>query len=146
MGYSDMKHTKLEDRSKEELLDILDALEIDGFNKRNSVEAMTEAIKASENYVVGTKKTTEREHKTLGKYIRVEVHALDGIDDIYVGLGLYSAEIISGEPIELPEKVIDFLETSGVSEHYWDAKAITVNGNVGEHKHRIKPNYIIKKL
>jgi len=146
MGYSDMKHTPLEERSKDELMELIEALDIEGFNKRNSVEALVEAIKANENYVVGTKKAKQRVHPQLGKYHRVEVHALDGITDIYVGIGIYSADIISGQPVELPKKAIEFLEKSGVSNHYYDEKAITVNGNVGEHKHEIKPNYIIKYL
>ena len=150
-----MKQLKLEDMNKDQLMEFIDAFEIDGFTKRNGEASMIEAIIASGKYTGGLKETGggvqtnekgNRVHKILGEYKKVKVHSLDGIEDIFVGLGMYEANFASGTVVHLPEQIIELIKTSGHGKHYYDPASVSQNGTLGEHKHKIVPNYIIEPV
>jgi len=153
-GLNSMKQIKLEDMNKDQLMEFIDAFEIEGFTKRNGEASMIEAILASGKYTGGLVESGNqskvkdgvRTHPTLGEYKKCKVHALDGNEDIFVSIGIYTAEFNSGVEVTLPEKVFDFLKTAGHGKHYFDPTSVSPNGTLGEHKHKIVPNYIIEYI
>ena len=69
-------------------------------------------------------------------------HAQDS--DIFVSIGLYTAEVKPEIEVSLPNAIIDFLKQASTVEHYFDPKAKTENGNVGAHLSRPARKYIVE--
>lgn len=86
-------------------------------------------------------------HKTLGEYkdciVYPTAHAQKNTN-VFVSIGLYTAEFIPEVKVSLPSKIIDFLKESTVVEHYFDKDATSENGNKGAHKSRQVRKYIVE--
>ena len=88
-----------------------------------------------------------RKHKTLGEYKKCVVHPTrhaQANTNIFVSIGLYTAEFKPEIEVELPSAIIDLLKTTSVVEHYYDAKATSENGNKGAHLSRPAKKYIVE--
>lgn len=149
-----MQKKALSTMSKKELQDICKELELE-FLETDTNATLEERILESGLYASKKENTGgsvdvkdgKRVHKTLGKYIKVRVHPTAESDQktsVFVSIGLYTAEFQPNEKIELPIEVVKFLKTSGRAEHYYDPKYISENGNVGAHRTRYVPNYIVE--
>ncbi len=150
-----MTRKALPDMNKGELKEILTTLKIP-FEDTDTNAVMIQRVQESGKYnptkETGTGKVKandkgERVHPTLGKYYDVIVHptgATNAKTSIFVSIGLYTAEFQPREKVSLPAKVIKFLKQPGRPEHYFDAHAVSENGNMGSHMTRYVPKYIVE--
>ena len=152
-----MTRKALSDMNKGELNEIITALKITSSDDDTNailVQRIQESGKYKPTKETGVGKIKantkgERVHPILGKYYEVIVHptgATNQNTSIFVSIGLYTAEFQPREKVSLPAKVIKFLKEPGRPEHYYDANAMTENGNVGAHMTRYVPKYIVEKV
>lgn len=90
-----------------------------------------------------------RKHKTLGEFKKVIVHLTrhaQANTQIYASINSYTVEFKPEVEVEIPQAIIDFLKNSYVVEHYFDANAISENGNKGAHKQRHAKKYIVEPV
>ena len=152
----DMKQKALSDMNEGQLREITIALKIKT-EKSDTNAVLIQRIQESGKYNP-TKETGagrikanskgERIHPTLGKYYDVIVHPTGETNantSVFVSIGMYTAEFQPREKVALPEKVIRFLKQPGRPEHYYDPHVISENGNVGAHKTRYVPKYIVER-
>lgn len=138
-----------------ELKEMLKALEIP-FEATDTNAIMVQRIQESGKYKP-TKETGagklmvdkkgRRTHPVLGPYRDVIVHPTTANNmktSIFVSINFYTAEFQPREKVSLPTEVIRLLKSPSVPEHYFDATAISENGNVGAHKTRYVPKYIVE--
>jgi len=88
-----------------------------------------------------------RKHKTLGEYKKCIVHLTrhaQANSNVFVSIGLYTAEFKPEIEVQLPTAIIDFLKGASTVEHYFDATAKTENGNTGAHLSRLAKKYIVE--
>ncbi len=150
-----MTRKALPDMNKGELVEILKALQID-FESTDTNAVMVQRIHESGKYnptkETGTggiqaDKKGRRTHPKLGLYRTVVVHPVGKTNantSIFVSIGLYTAEFQPRERVDLPTEIIRFLKSPSIPEHYYDAHAISENGNVGAHMTRYVPKYIVE--
>ncbi|NOQ31164.1 MAG: hypothetical protein GQ570_08590 [Helicobacteraceae bacterium] len=152
---SGLTRKSLSNMTKDELHVLLTSLEIE-FKGDETNPVLVSLVEESGKYVTKNEKGAGkvkvgkdgiRTHQTLGKYLKVRVHPTGSANantSIFVSINLYSVEFQPNEIVELPIAVIKFLKDSGDVEHYYDATAMTENGNVGEHTSRTIPKYIVE--
>ncbi len=150
-----MTRKALPDMNKGELKEILTALKIE-FMDEDTNAVMVQRIQESGKYnptketgtgKVQANKKGQRVHPTLGRYRDVIVHPTSATDmktSIFVSINYYTAEFQPREKVSLPTEVIRFLKSPNIPEHYFDANAISENGNIGAHKTRYVPKYIVE--
>lgn len=143
--------------SKEELRKIATDLKVD-FLETDTNKTLEEKIVESGRYTStkensGGKVTVDKDgvksHKTLGKYVKVRViptQAQNQKTSVFVSINLYTAEFHPNEIVSLPIKVVKFLKELGEAEHYYDPNFITENGNIGAHRTRMVPKYIVERI
>lgn len=146
----------LGDMTKEELQKVCENIKVK-FDEKDTNKMLEDRITDSGKYLskkenagggVKVNDKGEKVHKTLGKYIKVKVHPTaqhNKRTSIFASIGLYTVEFQPNETIALPEKVIEFLKGLGETEHYFDANAMSENGNKGVHKSRQIAKYIVEK-
>jgi hypothetical protein len=151
-----MKRKSLPQMNKKELKDLCDALEI-AYEPNDTNAVLVQRIEESGKYnpvaergASGVKVVEEggkkkRIHPQFGEYKKVIVHTRDPKEgSIFCSINLYTVEFQPGEKIELPIKVIKFLKQAHYLEHYYDPNALTEFGNLGAHKTREVPRYIVE--
>ena len=144
----------LKDMNKAELIEILDALELD-YEKKNTNEVMVKIIRDSGKYNVvkesgGATRIAEdgvRVHKILGPYKRVVVNARNPKEtQLFFSIGVWTYEFRAGEEVELPLKMIKFIKQCYQLRHVWNPQKITDNGNIGGHETKHEPMYFVETV
>jgi hypothetical protein len=151
-----MKRKSLPQMNKSELKQLCQALEIE-FDPKDTNAVLVQRIEESGKYqavaergasgvkVIEENGKKKRIHPQLGEYKKVIVHAKNPKEgSIFASINLYTVEFQPGEKIELPVEMIKFLKKASYIEHYYDANAVTENGNLGAHLTREVPRYIIE--
>ena len=153
----DLKQKTLMEMSEGELQEIAKALRLD-VDADTSRDELIKCIVDSNLYnpvkETGTIKPKRdakgrKVHPQLGRYYKVIVHPTRDVDrktSVFASINSYVAEFQPGEPVELPAAIIKFLKKSGYPKHYFDPHAISENGNMGAHKTRYEPRYIIERV
>jgi len=146
----------LKDMNKPDLVEILDALEID-YNKKDTNAEMINLIQSSGKYnnvteSKGATKVVEHQgkkvkmHKALGPYRDVIVNTRDPKEtQLFFSIGIYTYEFRSGEVVSLPKAMIKFIKTCSSAEHVFDPQLITENGNIGGMVTKQVPNYFVSE-
>ena len=140
----------LKQMNKAELMEILDALELD-YEKKDTNDYMIGLIEQSGKYNNVTEssggtivKNGVKMHKKLGKYKNVIVNARDPKEtQLFFSIGIYTYEFRAGEVVSLPEGMIKFIKTCSTIEHVFNPRLITENGNVGGMEQKHVPNYFV---
>jgi len=140
----------LKQMNKAELMEILEALELD-FSKKNTNEQMISIIEKSgkyQNVKESSGSTVVKDgvkmHKKLGQYKNVIVNARDSKEtQLFFSIGIYTFEFRSGDVVSLPKGMIKFIKTCSSAEHVFDPQLMTENGNIGGMVTKQVPNYFV---
>ena len=95
------------------------------------------------------KQSKTKVHPTLGEYRKCIVHLTKFAQQntsIFVGINNSTFEFQHSIEIELPKGVISFLREATTTEHFYDAGAISDNGNKGMHSSRSAKKYIVETI
>ena len=98
--------------------------------------------------VKGEVKNGVKMHPDFGKYYDVIIRPIKPEDQgtsVFVSINSYTADFQPNQKVSLPAGIIKFLKSAIVAEHYFDKSYISENGNVGAHRTRYVPKYIIQK-
>ncbi len=117
-------------------------------------EVVTPVVATEENTRPNTKNNPTsmagvKKHKMLGEYKKCIVHPTRHAQqntNVFVSIGLYTAEFKPEIEVELPMKVIEFLKKAFTKEHYYDRNARSDNGNKGAHLSRKAKLYIVEMV
>jgi len=150
-GTTTMSRKPLTKLNKAELTEICNGLEID-YEKGDTNVVLVGRIEESgkyksvkETHAPSTYEDGKRFHPQLGEYIEVIVHQRDPkAGSIFASINLYTVEFQPEEKIPLPKGMIRHLRKCSSIEHYFDPNAMSENGNMGMHKTREVPKFIVE--
>jgi hypothetical protein len=143
----------LKQMNKAELIEILDALELD-YEKKMTNAQLVDIINKSgkfntvkESHTPKVYKDGKRVHPKLGEYRRVIVNSRNPKEtQLFFSIGIWTYEFRAGEEVELPKKLIKFIKDCYTIEHVYNPQKVTENGNIGGHETKHVPQYFVTSV